>query len=239
MLSRLRSFLTAWTRRERFEDALDVEVRFHIDAYTHDLQREQTVFTNIAAHRDFRVHVTHGGRTIYGLGLQVSGSYFPVLGLAPAAGRLLGPEVDESVGGHPIAVLGHDFWQIELDLSTLFAALTLRLSGIGLYGVLASAVVRSTREIGLRLALGARRSSVAFLPGREGATLLIAGVAVGGFLAFAGGQALRGVLFGVTATDPSTMAGSILVIVAAALLALVARHALILGHGHGFTARNR
>ena len=79
-----------------------------------DLQREQTVFTDIAAHRDFRVHATHGGRTIYGLGLQVSGSYFPVLGLAPAAGRLLGPEVDESVGGHPIVVLGHDFWQIEM-----------------------------------------------------------------------------------------------------------------------------
>ena len=79
-----------------------------------DLQREQTVFTDIAAHRDFRVHVTHGGRTTYGLGLQVSGSYFPLLSLAPAAGRLLGPEVDESVGGHPIAVLGYDFWQIEL-----------------------------------------------------------------------------------------------------------------------------
>ena len=104
-------------------------------------------------------------------------------------------------------------------LSTLFAALTLLLAGIGLYGVLASAVVRRTREIGLQLALGARRSSVVLLVGREGAALLIAGVAVGGFLAFAGGQALRGVLFGVTATDPLTMAGSLLVLSGVALVA--------------------
>ena len=71
-----------------------------------DLQRGQDVFTDIAAHRDFGVHVGHGGhggRTIEGRGLLVSGSYFPVLGLAPAAGRLPGPEVDAPIGGHPIA----------------------------------------------------------------------------------------------------------------------------------------
>jgi len=113
-------------------------------------------------------------------------------------------------------------------LSTLFAALTLLLSGIGLYGVLAAAVVRRTREIGLRLALGARRGNLVLLLGREGAALLIAGVAVGGFLALAGGQALEGVLFGVAATDPLTMTGSILVLTAVALLATAVplRHAL-------------
>ncbi|MCY4121153.1 MAG: ABC transporter permease [Acidobacteria bacterium] len=103
-------------------------------------------------------------------------------------------------------------------LSTLFAGLTLLLAGIGLYGVLASAVVRRTREIGLRLALGARRSSVVLLVSREAAALLIAGAAVGGFLAFAGGQALQGVLFGVTSTDPLTMAGSILVLTVVGIL---------------------
>jgi len=103
-------------------------------------------------------------------------------------------------------------------LSTLFAALTLLLAGIGLYGVLASAVVRRTREIGLRLALGARRSSVVLLVSREGAALLVAGVAVGGFLAFASGQALRGVLFGVAANDPLTMTGSILVLTVVGIL---------------------
>ncbi len=79
-----------------------------------DLQRGQDVFTDIAAHRNFSVHVGYGGRTIDGQGLLVSGSYFPVLGLAPAAGRLLGPESDAPIGGHPIAVLSHAFWQAEL-----------------------------------------------------------------------------------------------------------------------------
>ena len=80
-----------------------------------DLQRGQDVFTDIAAHRNFRVHVAYGGRTIQGQGLLVSGSYFPVLGLAPAAGRLLGPESDAPIGGRPIAVLSHAFWLAELD----------------------------------------------------------------------------------------------------------------------------
>ena len=79
-----------------------------------DLQRGQNVFADIAAHRNFSVHVVYGGRTIEGQGLQVSGSYFPVLGLAPAAGRLLGPESDAPTGGHPVAVLSHPFWQVEL-----------------------------------------------------------------------------------------------------------------------------
>ena len=240
MLSPLRSFLTTWTRRERFEDALDEEMRFHLDAYTEDLvrsgvpaaeaarrarvhfgsvetvrdgcrhsrglllvdelgrilaharlalrifartpvvtsvavaslalgiganaaifslfhqvllrplpvveperlvnleapepkpgagattragdydaifsypmfrdlRREQTVFTDVAAHCSFGVHVVYDGRTFHGQGMQVSGSYFPVLGLAPAAGRLLGPEVDTPIGGQPVAVLSHDF----------------------------------------------------------------------------------------------------------------------------------
>ena len=104
-------------------------------------------------------------------------------------------------------------------LSTLFAALTLLLAGIGLYGVLASTVARRTREIGIRRALGAPRNSVAFLLGREGAVPLMAGVAVGGLLALAGGQALRGVLFGVAPTDPLTMTGSILVLTGVALAA--------------------
>ena len=104
-------------------------------------------------------------------------------------------------------------------LSTLFAALTLLLAGIGLYGVLASAVVSRTREIGLRLALGARGGSVVLLLSREGAVLLMVGMAVGGFLALAGGRVLQGVLFGVAAADPLTMAGSILVLTVVAVLA--------------------
>ena len=107
-------------------------------------------------------------------------------------------------------------------LSTLFAGLTLLLAGIGLYGVLASAVARRTREIGLRLALGARGRDVAVLLGRESIALLLPGVAIGGFLAFACARVLRGVLFGVAATDPRTLVASILLLGAVALVATAA-----------------
>ena len=79
-----------------------------------DLQREQTVFTDIAAHRGFGANATYRGQTVSIQGTQVSGSYFPTLGVAPAAGRLFGPEVDASIGGHPVVVVSHEFWQSNL-----------------------------------------------------------------------------------------------------------------------------
>ena len=80
-----------------------------------DLQREQTVFTDIVAHRGFGASVAHQGRTLDIVqGMQVSGSYFPTLDLVPALGRLFGPEVDAPIGGHPVAVLSHEFWQSRL-----------------------------------------------------------------------------------------------------------------------------
>ena len=54
-----------------------------------DLEQAQTVFTGIAAHVPFRANLAAGGQTTNGEGLLVSGSYFPVLGIQPALGRLL------------------------------------------------------------------------------------------------------------------------------------------------------
>ena len=120
-------------------------------------------------------------------------------------------DVDVEAGMSRERILGY--------LSTLFAGLTLLLAGIGLYGVLASAVARRTREIGLRLALGARGRDVAALFGRETATLVLAGAALGGLLASTCARVLEGVLFGVAATDPLTLAASVAVLAAAAALA--------------------
>ena len=79
-----------------------------------DLQRENTVFTDIAAHRSFGVNAVHERQSFNGEGMQVSGSYFSTLGLVPALGHLLGPEVDHPIGGHPVVVLSHEFWQSRL-----------------------------------------------------------------------------------------------------------------------------
>ena len=80
-----------------------------------DLQREQTIFTDLVAHRGFGASVTWRGRPFAEVqGMEVSGSYFPTLGSVRALGRLFGPEVDEPIGGHPVAVLSHEFWQDDL-----------------------------------------------------------------------------------------------------------------------------
>ena len=79
-----------------------------------DLQREQTVFAELVAHRPFGIDVTHEGSTVSGQGIQVSGAYFQALGLVPVLGLLLGPGVDEPVGGHPVVVVSHDYWRSEL-----------------------------------------------------------------------------------------------------------------------------
>src|SRR5438034_4873614 len=55
-----------------------------------DLEKIQTVFTGIAAHRTFGANLSYAKQTINGEGMMVSGSYFPVLGLRPVIGRLLG-----------------------------------------------------------------------------------------------------------------------------------------------------
>jgi predicted permease len=76
-----------------------------------DLEREQTVLTGLAAHRSFGANLAHAGETTNGTGMLVSGSYFPVLGLAPAVGRLLGPGDDRAVGESPVVVLNHEYWR--------------------------------------------------------------------------------------------------------------------------------
>jgi predicted permease len=79
-----------------------------------DLERGQRVFTGIAAHRLFGANLAFRRQTKNGEGALVSGSYFPVLGLRPALGRLLTPADDQSIGGHFVAVLGHGYWSTQL-----------------------------------------------------------------------------------------------------------------------------
>ena len=79
-----------------------------------DLEREQKVFTGIAAHRGFGANLAFRGQTLNGEGTLVSGSYFPVLGLQPALGRLLGPADDQTIGGHFVAVLSYGYWESRL-----------------------------------------------------------------------------------------------------------------------------
>jgi len=75
-----------------------------------DLERVQTVFTGIAAHVLTGVNLAARGQTLSADGVLVSGSYFPVLGVQPAVGRLLGPDDDRTPGAHDVVVLSHAYW---------------------------------------------------------------------------------------------------------------------------------
>jgi predicted permease len=76
-----------------------------------DLERLQAVFTGIAAHVEFGANVAARGQTESAPGMLVSGSYFPVLGVKPAIGRLLAPGDDRAPGESPVVVLSYAYWQ--------------------------------------------------------------------------------------------------------------------------------
>jgi putative ABC transport system permease protein len=100
-----------------------------------------------------------------------------------------------------------------------FAGLALVLASVGIYGVLAYVVTQRTREIGIRLALGAGRGAVLRMVLRQGMWLILAGVAFGLLGAWALTRLLKTMLFEVSATDPATFLAITLLLAVVALLA--------------------
>jgi len=101
----------------------------------------------------------------------------------------------------------------------LFGVLALFLAGVGIYGVMAYSVTQRTREIGIRLALGASTGSIFSWLLRQGMRLTLIGVGIGLLGALALTRLLRGLLFGIASTDVVTYAGLTLLLAAVALLA--------------------
>ena len=103
-----------------------------------------------------------------------------------------------------------------------FAAITLLLGLVGVYGVLSYGVAQRTREIGIRLALGATRKEVLGMVLGEAAGVALAGAALGIGIAAALSRYLKSLLFGVSALDPATYAVVAVALIAAALIAAFA-----------------
>ncbi len=114
-----------------------------------------------------------------------------------------------------------DLWLVRTGAAmfSIFGGLALGLAVVGLYGVKAYSVARRTREIGIRMALGAQPGMVLRLIMREGSVMLLSGLALGLLLAAATGKILSGILFEVGAFDPPAFASALTVLTAATLLA--------------------
>jgi putative ABC transport system permease protein len=104
-------------------------------------------------------------------------------------------------------------------LLSIFGLLALGLACIGLYGILAYSVNQRKREIGLRMALGAARANVLRLILKQGMSLVLAGVLIGFVAAQLVGGLLSRMLYGVRPTDPLSVAGAAIVLLAVALMA--------------------
>jgi|SRR5712692_5452748 len=112
--------------------------------------------------------------------------------------------------------------RFNMRLLSVFSVLALTLAMVGVYGVVAFAVAQRTREIGIRKALAATERDVTRMVIRDGIQWVTAGILAGGAVALAVTRVMRGMLFGVSATDPATFssiaAATILVALAASYL---------------------
>jgi putative ABC transport system permease protein len=112
--------------------------------------------------------------------------------------------------------------RFQTSLLTTFAAIALLLALVGLYGLMAFSVNRRTRELGIRMALGAERRDVVLLIVRNAAALVLTGLAAGLTCTWLGTRALRSFLFGVSEHDPLTVVSiSLLLIICGLVAALV------------------
>ena len=101
----------------------------------------------------------------------------------------------------------------------LFGGLAVLIASIGLFGLMSYSVARRTNEIGIRMALGAKREDVVGMVMRESLVLVAAGVAIGAAIALGAGRFVASLLFDLAPTDPATLAAAAVIMIAISLIA--------------------
>jgi len=109
--------------------------------------------------------------------------------------------------------------KMRAQVLTGFSAVSLFLAAIGLYGVLSQSVARRRREIAIRLALGADQGKIIGLILRRALGIVLGGVLAGTAIALVGAEAIRSILFGISALNPALYAGAAGVLIVVAILA--------------------
>ena len=110
-------------------------------------------------------------------------------------------------------------WRFNLLVFSLFGAVALALAAVGLFALVAYEVTQRSREIGLRMALGATRSSVVRLMTVQGAKPAALGLVIGLLVSLLTTRVLSSLLFEIAPTDPATLAGVLVLLTVVALLA--------------------
>jgi putative ABC transport system permease protein len=108
---------------------------------------------------------------------------------------------------------------LALWLFGIFAAIALALAAVGIYGVMSYVVRQRTREIGMRVALGATRGDILWLVMRQGALIAAGGTTIGLMAGVAAARSLGALLYGTSIADPMTLAGASATLVAAIMIA--------------------
>lgn len=118
-------------------------------------------------------------------------------------------------------VIADSLWQprFNLQLIGFFAGVALLLAAVGLYGMMSYSIAQRTHEVGLRMALGAQQSDVIKLVLTQGIKLTLAGVTLGLFASIALTRLMSNLLYGVSATDPTTFATIAIVLMGVAVIA--------------------
>jgi putative ABC transport system permease protein len=109
--------------------------------------------------------------------------------------------------------------RVALGLASALGGLALLLAAVGIYGVMAFSVAQRTREIGIRMALGAQARSMQLLVVKQGMALVLIGILIAAPISLAVTQVMKSMLFGLNAIDPATYGGVALLLAIVALLA--------------------
>ena len=155
------------------------------------------------------------GKPSYTAVVRVDGPVAPLAGAARSIAGRLAPEIPAPVMTTMDSVLDASISseRVMALLSVFFAACALLVTGIGLYGTLAYATARRTSEIGIRMALGARRAQVVRMVFRENSVIAVVGSAVGLVAAVLASKALASFLYSTSSRDPWVMVGSVAAVV--------------------------